>query len=88
MLKVLVSEKKSLNKSAYKYSEPLLGRTNRGDRVLVIADVHYNRAKGYSQKYTIGYISNKQTTNSVALVRKRTIPTERPPLVGEVSVNF
>jgi hypothetical protein len=25
--------------------------------------------------------------NSVALVRERTIPTERPPLVGEVSVN-
>jgi hypothetical protein len=27
-------------------------------------------------------------TNSVALVRERTIPTERPPLVGEISVNF
>jgi len=26
--------------------------------------------------------------NSVALVRERTIPTERPPPVGEVSVNF
>jgi hypothetical protein len=26
--------------------------------------------------------------NSVALVRKRTIPTERPPHVGEVSANF
>jgi hypothetical protein len=26
--------------------------------------------------------------NYVALVRKRTIPTERPPLVGEVSANF
>jgi hypothetical protein len=26
--------------------------------------------------------------NSVALVRKRTIPTERPPLVGEVNANF
>jgi hypothetical protein len=26
--------------------------------------------------------------NSVALVLKRTIPTERPPLVGEVSANF
>jgi hypothetical protein len=25
--------------------------------------------------------------NSLALVRKRTIPTERPPLVGEVSAN-
>jgi hypothetical protein len=27
-------------------------------------------------------------TCSVALVRKRTIPTERQPLVGEVSANF
>jgi hypothetical protein len=26
--------------------------------------------------------------NSVALVRELTIPTERPPFVGEVSVNF
>jgi hypothetical protein len=26
--------------------------------------------------------------NSVALVRERTIPTERPPPVGEVSANF
>jgi hypothetical protein len=26
--------------------------------------------------------------NSVTLVRKRTIPTERPPLVGEVSANI
>jgi hypothetical protein len=29
-----------------------------------------------------------KTYYSVALVRKRTIPTERPPLVGEVSVKF
>jgi hypothetical protein len=26
--------------------------------------------------------------NSVALARKQTTPTERPPLVGEVSANF
>jgi hypothetical protein len=26
--------------------------------------------------------------NSVALARERTIPTERPPLVGEVSDDF
>jgi len=26
--------------------------------------------------------------NSVTLVRERTIPTERPPPVGEVSANF
>jgi hypothetical protein len=27
-------------------------------------------------------------TNSVALVCERTIPTERPPLVGDVSANI
>jgi len=33
--------------------------------------------------------AKKQTKlNSVALVRTRTIPTERPPPVGEVSANF
>jgi hypothetical protein len=26
--------------------------------------------------------------NSVVIVRKRTMPTERPPLVGKVSANF
>ena len=30
----------------------------------------------------------KKKLNSVALVRTRTIPTERPPPVGEVSTNF
>jgi hypothetical protein len=30
----------------------------------------------------------KTKLNSVAVVRKRTIPTERPPLVGEVSANL
>jgi hypothetical protein len=30
----------------------------------------------------------EKTTNSVALVRERTILAERPPLVGEVSTNF
>jgi len=35
----------------------------------------------------ISYFSHTKT-NSVALVRTRTIPTERPPPVGEVSANF
>jgi hypothetical protein len=33
-------------------------------------------------------VTHKNLTNSFALVRKRTILTERPPLVGEVSANF
>jgi nucleoside recognition membrane protein YjiH len=32
--------------------------------------------------------NTKLKLNSVALVRERTIPTERPPPVGEVSANF
>jgi hypothetical protein len=34
------------------------------------------------------YKEKKHKKNSVALVRKQTIPTERPPLFGEVSANF
>jgi hypothetical protein len=33
-------------------------------------------------------VVHMKLTNSVALVRERTIPTERLPLVGEVSANF
>jgi len=33
-------------------------------------------------------VTTKLKINSVALVRTRTIPTERPPPVGEVSANF
>jgi hypothetical protein len=32
--------------------------------------------------------TKKQKSNSVSWVRERTIPTERPPLVGEASANF
>jgi hypothetical protein len=34
------------------------------------------------------YINVIITKNSVALVRERTIPAERPPPVGEVSADF
>jgi hypothetical protein len=33
-------------------------------------------------------VSSIKQTNSGALVRQRIVPTERPPLVGEVSANF
>jgi hypothetical protein len=35
-----------------------------------------------------GTLCIKTKLNSMALVRERTIPTERPPPVGEVSANF
>jgi hypothetical protein len=43
----------------------------------------------WTQTCTILLHTTKQTTtNSVVLVRERTIPTERSPLFGEVSSNF
>jgi hypothetical protein len=39
---------------------------------------------GYEQYFYIKTIKE----NSLALVRKQTIPTEQPPLVSEVSANF
>jgi hypothetical protein len=40
------------------------------------------------KKFVFSNVSLKLKINSVALVRKRTIPAERPLLVGEVSANF
>jgi hypothetical protein len=37
---------------------------------------------------SVAIIHVPKKLNFVALVRKRTIPTERPPLVGEVSAKF
>jgi hypothetical protein len=52
-------------------------RTNIGTRLIKCVDCGGEH---------IEHIKNK--LNSVALVRERTIPTERPPLVGEVSANL
>ena len=46
-----------------------------------IASFHLSGAQNY-------VVASKTKLNSVALVRTRTIPTERPPPVGEVSANF
>jgi hypothetical protein len=37
---------------------------------------------------TSSHVLLRNLANSVAWVRERTIPTERPPLVGEVNANF
>jgi hypothetical protein len=41
----------------------------------------------YRYEY-ISFHGDHALVNSVALVRQRTIPTVRPPLVGEVGANF
>jgi hypothetical protein len=53
---------------------------NRGSILTLLMRVHGPR-DAYSQ-------ASKTKTNSVVLVREQTIPTERPPLVGEVSANL
>jgi hypothetical protein len=64
--------------------------------------LHYNKGKVWTadviKKRTVAVGNERivssikcvewRLTNSVALVRERTIPTERPPLVGEVGANF
>jgi hypothetical protein len=54
-----------------------------------------NNFLGCVEDYTANLVSEKQplsrrvkTLNTVSWVRERTIPIERPPLVGEVSTNF
>jgi hypothetical protein len=64
-----------------------LGRSQRGLHwtETEFADFTKTSASIKSRKICI---SNHKKNNSVAVVHKRTIPTERPPLVGEVSANF
>ena len=53
--------------------------------VLPAGSTTQNKAVITNNDRTIYY---RLKLNSVALVRERTIPTERPPPVGEVSANF
>ena len=55
-----------------------LHRSHRGEMRLTVGGIESSLD---SQRKTY-------SPNSVALVRKRSIPTERPPPVGEVSANF
>ena len=52
--------------------------------------VHANTVTKCNSLNDVFYLllSDTLKLNSVALVRERTIPTERPPPVGEVSANF
>jgi hypothetical protein len=55
--------------------------------------IHYQTLLHLTNIHTIEIgktqlLDKTKKLNSVALVRKRTIPTERPPHVGEVNANF
>jgi hypothetical protein len=49
-------------------------------------DSQANQIRFSTSLLTTDSVTNK--TNSMVWVRERTIPTERPPLVGEVIANF
>jgi hypothetical protein len=49
--------------------------------------IRYNSGLS-DQGEEISASTHAEKENYVVLVRKRTIPTERPPHVGEVSANF
>jgi hypothetical protein len=53
--------------------------------IIVNCEFLSGSAKGFSSIYRVMILKKK---NSVVLVRKRTIPIERSPLVSEASANF
>jgi hypothetical protein len=52
-----------------------------------IKTIRYQLSTGQEGRCSMG-LSTKKKLNSSDLVRKRTIPKERPPLVGKGSANF
>jgi hypothetical protein len=53
-----------------------------------LAADHKRLLQSLIQETSVRSIRSMHKKNSVVWVRERTIPTERPPLVGEVTVNF
>jgi hypothetical protein len=49
--------------------------------------IYYQKASN-NRKIFVASAVSQDKLNSVALVRKAAVPTERPQLVGEVSANF
>jgi hypothetical protein len=55
---------------------------------VIVLDSIYTVLTKFSRIPSAFHVTIYIKKNSVALVRKRTISTEQPPLVGEVSANF
>jgi hypothetical protein len=60
------------------------------ERFSELNEVYAREKVSWQRRTTIGSAETFKTKklNSVAWVRERTLPTERPPLVGKVSANF
>ena len=72
---------------AQRYKPKVAGSISDG----FIGIIHWHNPSGRTM--TLGLTQpltemSKTKLNSVALARERTIPTERPPPLGEVSANF
>jgi hypothetical protein len=64
-------------------------QNNSEKRVFLTRNVVPLELPAHEHYYNAGCTTVKlKKLNSVAVVCKRTIPTERPPLVGEVSANL
>jgi hypothetical protein len=57
-------------------------------KILDLSRTHYTPALCSAYMWTTTDMSNNNNNNSVVLVRERTIPTEWPQLVSDVSANF
>jgi hypothetical protein len=53
-------------------------------QLALLSDKAWFNLQGYINTHN----NNNNNTNSFALAHELTIPTERPPIVGEVSANF
>jgi hypothetical protein len=67
---------------------PQANYTGRATAVFTHTYIEKTPKFGFTSLYSHVQHIHKTNTNSVALVRERTIPTERQHLVGEVSANF
>jgi len=75
-------------KTAFCHTLQRCGQIQRLDIFIVAPYISQNRFNYHTNWCTYIKLHIKLKLNSVALVRERTIPTERPPPVGEVSANF
>jgi hypothetical protein len=76
----------SLLLRVYRGFHPFRGKKKR----ILTMDKRWGRVDKYLRRRFLSsvFYLRETKTNSVALVRERTMPTERPPFVGIVSANF